>query len=88
MFIQVFRFKFPLFCNIDLSYDLRVEDMWSIWMHRKEVLFKGVGRNSETVFVLIKFRSWSWYKARSKGAAVSFYDWSQHLQSMQQHLAL
>lgn len=37
--------------------------VWSIWLERNNVIFKGITANVERVADLIKLRSWFWIKA-------------------------
>lgn len=49
--------------------------IWSIWLHRDELIFKDHSLDFCKVTDLIKVRVWSWCKAFFKMDCFSFNDW-------------
>lgn len=41
--------------------------IWSIWIERNNVIFRGISPNIERVADLVKLRSWFWAKAKFRG---------------------
>ncbi|XP_057432220.1 uncharacterized protein LOC130724973 [Lotus japonicus] len=50
--------------------------IWSIWLLRNSILFRGGDIDLLSVMELIKMRSWWWLKARAKNFKASFYEWN------------
>ncbi|XP_057426296.1 uncharacterized protein LOC130719702 [Lotus japonicus] len=49
--------------------------IWSIWVHRNAVAFKGEQVNLEEVVDMVKLRSWLWLKSLMQSFKSSFYEW-------------
>ncbi|XP_057418998.1 uncharacterized protein LOC130713229 [Lotus japonicus] len=49
--------------------------IWSVWLARNEVVFRGGAANIDSVLELVKRRSWQWNKANMKGFSYSSSDW-------------
>lgn len=49
--------------------------IWSLWLHRNELLFKQGNLYYDKVVELIKIRVWSWSNGRVKKGKLSFMDW-------------
>lgn len=49
--------------------------IWTVWLHRNEVIFSNGSIDWDKMVDLIKFRVWSWQKASAKKGAFSYLDW-------------
>lgn len=58
-----------------------VATLWSIWVHRNNVLFNGEQPDVEKVFDSIRFKSWKWLYCKKKEFSYSSYDWIWILES-------
>lgn len=49
--------------------------IWSIWLHRNDLIFKQGTLDFDNVTELIKIKVWSWSNSRVKKECFSFMDW-------------
>lgn len=49
--------------------------VWSIWLHRNGILFRGEELDLENLVDSIKMKAWHWIRANVDGAYFSFMEW-------------
>lgn len=49
--------------------------IWSLWIHRNNIIFRGGGLHEGEVLEAALLRAWHWISGRVKGSSFSVYDW-------------
>lgn len=51
------------------------DNIWSLWLHNNDIIFKEGKIDFDKVFVMIRINSWSWCSAANNGNYFTFVDW-------------
>ncbi|KAG4929898.1 hypothetical protein AAZX31_17G084200 [Glycine max] len=49
--------------------------IWSLWLQRNSLLFRGGSMDMEQVWEMVKVRSWAWLHSKTKNFHYSMFDW-------------
>ena len=52
--------------------------VWTIWLGRNNLVFRGVSFDPFEAFELVRVRAWKWLTGREERFKASFYEWEAH----------
>ncbi|XP_057426582.1 uncharacterized protein LOC130720014 [Lotus japonicus] len=49
--------------------------VWSVWLHRNDIIFRDAVLDIDYLLDMIQFRSWNWVRHKVKGVGFSLFEW-------------